>query len=74
MAKTATKLTLKEWIEQTGPEKVAKLLDVNVSTVGHWHRGYCAPRDEVKVKIKKLSGGAVTYDDMIEGPLSTKGK
>jgi len=66
MAKTLTKLTLKEWIEKTGPERVAKLLGVNISSVGHWHRGYCSPRDEVKILIKKLSRGAVTYDEMIE--------
>ncbi len=73
MAKSSN-LSLKEWIERTGPEKVARLLGVNISTVGHWQRGYCNPKDEVKIKIKKLSGGLVTYDEMIERQYSEENK
>lgn len=64
-------MTLKEWINERGTEKVAQLLNVNQSTVRHWRLGNNIPRPEQMKEIKRLSKGQVTYDEMIETHLKS---
>ncbi len=59
-------LTLEEWINELGPNTVAKLMKVEPSAVRHWRRGYCLPRSEQMMRIHKFSRGRVTYAEMIE--------
>lgn len=60
------RLSLKDWINEVGIEFVAKELGCAESAVGHWRNGHCLPRTKQMARIKKLSGGRVTYDEMIE--------
>lgn len=60
------KLCLRSWIDSRGVTEVAQLLEVDPSTVRHWRRGHCLPKDEQKLAIKKASRGAVSISEMIE--------
>lgn len=60
------KLSLKSWIESTGPTKVAYKLKVCESAVRQWHRGYCLPRPEIMRDIKRMTKGRLSYATMIE--------
>lgn len=68
------KMNLAEWIEQEGIATVATALGVQESAVRHWRRGWVLPSDEAKLKIEKLSKGAVTVNDMIEFHYSAANK
>lgn len=59
-------MTLKVWIIKTGPKKVAKMLNVDPSTVSSWKTNGTLPRPKVMVKINKLTKGRVSYREMIE--------
>lgn len=58
--------SLKDWIDSESVQKIAKLLNVEESTVRHWRRGHCLPKAEQMREIKKLTKGTVSYDEMIE--------
>lgn len=64
--KKPKRMTLREWIEETGPNEVAELLNVPSVNVRQWKRGYCLPRAEQMRIIKKLTRGRIDYEDMIE--------
>ena len=66
------KITLFDFIVERGPTKISKLLNVNESTVRQWKRGYCLPRPEVMMRIKKLTRGQLTYAEMIETHFSSR--
>lgn len=59
-------LTLSEWIEDVGVIHVANMLRVEKATVRLWRRGKNLPRTEQMKKIRTLSKGRVTYDQMID--------
>jgi DNA-binding transcriptional regulator YdaS (Cro superfamily) len=59
-------MQLNIWIEKTGPKKVAKLLRVDPSSVSQWRTRGVLPRPRIMIKINKLSGGRVTYEEMIQ--------
>ncbi len=65
-SKTGHLLTFKNWIDEYGSARLAKELDVHLTTVGKWLRGHC-PRPEQMTKIKELSGGRVDYTTIVEG-------
>lgn len=59
-------MTLRVWIEKTGPKKIAKALKVEAGTVGLWKSGVL-PRPGTMVEIFAMSKGKVTYRDMVLG-------
>lgn len=59
-------MTLKHWIEKTGPKECAKLLKVDPATVSYWKLGSSLPRPHHMVKIYRLTNGRVTYKEMVE--------
>lgn len=61
-----------DWIDKKTPVYVAKVLGVNVSTVSHWRNGHCYPRVEQMRTIKKLTRGAVGYEQIIDGTVGAK--
>lgn len=61
-------MTLNDWINERGVDKVAELVGVHVSTVRHWRNGHCHPRIDQMKTIKKVSGGLVGYEQIIENP------
>ena len=60
-------MTLTNWIINTGPKKVAKLLNVDPSTVSIWRSRGALPRPAQMVRIYKLTKGRVSYQEMVEG-------
>lgn len=60
------KITLLDFIVEIGPNKLARKLKINESTVRQWRRGYCLPRAEYMLKINRLTKGRLTYAEMIE--------
>lgn len=64
------KLTLRDWIDHQGIDQVAKKLKATRATVRHWRRGYCLPKSDQMLKIKKLSRGRLTIDSMVEAHFS----
>ncbi len=59
-------MTLSDWIDKTGQKKVARIADVNTSTVSMWKCGRALPRPKSMVAICKASKGRVSYKTMIE--------
>lgn len=59
-------MTLKEFINERGTSSTAKALKVTMSRVSNWKAMKCLPDDRLKMKIVKLSGGKVTYAEIIE--------
>ncbi len=60
-------ISLKTWIEETGINAVAQLLDVDPSAVCHWKSGRALPRDDQKRFIKNFTEGRVSYEQIIDG-------
>lgn len=60
-------MTLRNWIEKTGPKEVARLCGADPSTVSNWKLGVALPRPETMVRIFRLTKGKVTYQIMVEG-------
>lgn len=58
-------MTLRAWIEKTGVDEVVRLLKVKPAAVRHWRRGANLPSDETKLKIMKLTRGAVSPSEMV---------
>ena len=67
-------MTLCDWIVKTGPKEVAKLLNVDPSTVSLWRKGANIPHVKTMVKIVKTTKGKVTYRDIIEPFVKGKGQ
>lgn len=63
-----TRLTFAEWIDQVGPERLARVLRVNRYSINHWKAGRCFPRVHQMRRIKELAQGAIGYDDIIDAP------
>lgn len=59
-------MTLRSWIEKTGPKKVAQLLKVEPATVSAWKTGTNRVPPIRMYEIHKLSKGKVSYKSMIE--------
>lgn len=59
-------MTLRDWIEKTGPKKVATILKVDPSTVSAWKTGTNQIPPIRMYEIHKLSKGKVSYKTMIE--------
>lgn len=60
-------MPLSEWVYlKGGPSAVARLLDVKRSTVSQWCILKALPRDQVKLKIIKISKGEVTFESMVK--------
>lgn len=51
---------------------VAEALGVNLSTVRHWHNGRNFPRPVEMAKIRRLSKGAVSFDELIDSHFNGK--
>jgi DNA-binding transcriptional regulator YdaS (Cro superfamily) len=60
-------MTLKKWIEKNGAPEIARLLGVLPATVNYWRRGESYPRVEQMREIKKITRGAVGYEQIIDG-------
>ncbi len=59
--------SLGHWIaEKGGRHAVAELLDVHESAIRHWLRLRNFPRPEQMAKIRKLSKGKVSFDEVID--------
>jgi hypothetical protein len=61
------KMSLVDWIVATGPDKVAKRLGLHENTVLCWRRRHGLPTTKVMRKIKKITRGAIGYDQIIDG-------
>lgn len=59
--------TFTDWINETGVNKVAKILGVYESTVRHWRNGFVLPRSHQMKRIKDITKGRVSYDAILEG-------
>jgi DNA-binding transcriptional regulator YdaS (Cro superfamily) len=59
--------SLRRWIVRMGGRaSVASILGVDRSTVRHWDNGRNFPRPEEMAKIRHLSKGAVSFDELID--------
>ena len=63
-------LTLKKYIElgveEMGVDTFKHQFGVTESSINHWRRGACLPRSPQMQQIVELSGGRVSYKEMIE--------
>jgi len=57
---------LRSWIFDYGPANVAAKLNRQPSTVYRWVRGNFAPRGHDMRALVRLSGGALTADDVLD--------
>lgn len=55
------------WIDDIGIEVLAQKLGIDASAVSHWRRGHCWPQVKHIKRIRELSKGTLTYEDIIEG-------
>ena len=67
-------LSLKDWILEMGESEVAKLLKINVATVGHWRRGYCLPTVDKQKRIVEITRGRLSFETMALDFLSDENK
>ncbi len=67
MGRKSQVISFSEWIERTGVIEVAKLLDVDPSTVRHWRLCNSYPRTDQMRIIKKKTKGLIGYDQIIDG-------
>lgn len=54
-----------KWLDELTIKRAAQILKIEVSAVRHWRRGCVLPKDEVKLKIMKLTHGVVNPTDMV---------
>lgn len=64
-------ITLEAWIADKGVTHVAEILGVNPSAVRHWRLGNCRPNVTQMRAIKRATKGAISYDEMIDGPTNS---
>lgn len=67
-------ISLKNWIEEVGPKQVAKIFKVTPAAVRHWRCGVALPQTDKMQKIRDLSKGRVSYEEMIDTFHPTKKK
>jgi hypothetical protein len=67
-------LSLAEWIDVIGVQKLRRHLKVSEGTVRHWRRGFVLPRAFQMVKIVKLAKGTLTYEKIMQDHFSPKNK
>jgi hypothetical protein len=58
-------MKLDTWITEVGPKVIANKLQLDWSTVRRWRTGTNAPGPKQMVILHKMSGGKVSYEDMI---------
>lgn len=58
--------TLKSFIKSTGHHYLKKNLKVSDGAINSWDAGVCLPKAWTMLQIKRLTGGALTPDQMIE--------
>jgi len=64
MASKKKKLTLRQFIDQIGPSKLAMALNVSKQTVSLWYTLTTAPRPLSAAQIIELSYGLVTWESI----------
>lgn len=70
-SKERFKMRIDQWIKKVGgATKAARLLDANPRSVHQWKAFQILPHAKVMQKIKRLSRGKCSYNDMIENFLS----
>jgi hypothetical protein len=62
--------SFREWIESMGIPKVSKVLNINHMTARHWLDGRTLPKAKHMMKIKKVTKGKISYEQIIEGSCS----
>lgn len=59
-------MNFNKWILKETPRGVARALGVDSTTVCAWQQGRSCPRPEKMKRIKSLSQGDITYDNIID--------
>jgi len=59
-------LSFRAWIDAQGVETLARKFEVTKATIWNWRKGHCWPLVHQMRRIRKLSGGAVTYEMIID--------
>lgn len=59
-------LLFEDWINEYGPDRLARVLNIHVRTVYHWREKHCDPRVEYMRIIKRLTKGKIGYEQMID--------
>ncbi len=72
MTSRKKRISFVDWIEREGVKTVAKRLGVDPFTVLHWKAGRHEPRVEHMRQIKRLTGGEIGYERIIDRPPPTK--
>lgn len=60
------KVSLNDFIESIGSKKLAKKMKINRRTVNYWQVGHCWPAVKQMIQLRKMSGGALSYEEMID--------
>lgn len=55
-----------KWMGTMSKSEVARLLGVSHASVRRWVDGKSAPGDDLKLKIVKISDGAVSLEDIVK--------
>lgn len=63
-------MKLSDWIKKRGALTVAQELGLSFGSVYRYQMEAGLPSDVIKMKIKELSGGKVSYAEMIEPVLN----
>lgn len=63
--KRTRKITFVDWIDSYGVMALSKELGVHHSTVVYWKTRATQPRGTVMRRIIELSGGTISYEQMI---------
>lgn len=62
--------SFRDWINEHGPVKLSKLLKTTDSTIRHWRLANTLPRPWQMKRIKELTKGRISYEEIIEGSCS----
>lgn len=60
------KITFVQWIDRMGMNTLAKKLGVDRVTIRNWRTGRGDPRVDHMRRIKRISGGEIGYDQIID--------
>lgn len=60
------RITFEEWIDREGVDQIAKRLGINRFSVLHWRAKRCDPRVDHMRRIKRLTRGEISYEQMID--------
>lgn len=71
LKRTKKPILFEDWIEDIGPQKLAKKLHLDPMTINHWRAGRSDPRVVHMRKIKKISRGLISYEQMIDRDYET---